>query len=96
MPDAKHKPAYMDIKAVNPRYEGATFEIVVKAMLQRPKKADSERQRRSRRTSPNRAAHSQVHKSIFMAPALVLHIRTAAQRRMGWKRASSSPVTDMS
>ena len=40
MPDAKHKPAYMDIKAVNPRYEGATFEIVVKAMLQRPKKAD--------------------------------------------------------
>ena len=42
MPDAKHKPAYMDIKAVNPRYEGATFEMVVKAMLQRPRKSDQE------------------------------------------------------
>ena len=27
------------IVANNPRYEGATFEMVVKAMLQRPKKA---------------------------------------------------------
>ena len=25
---------------VNPRYEGATFEMVVKAMLQRPRKSD--------------------------------------------------------
>ena len=39
MPDAKPKPAYMDIKVVNPRYEGATFEMVVDALLQRPKKA---------------------------------------------------------
>ena len=30
-----------DIKVdvINPRYEGATFEMVVKAMLQRPKKS---------------------------------------------------------
>ena len=40
MPDAK--PAYMDIEVVNPRYEGATFEMVVKAMLRRPRKADQE------------------------------------------------------
>ena len=26
----------------NPRYEGATFEMVVKAMLRRPRKADQE------------------------------------------------------
>ena len=31
-------PIKADVK--NPRYEGATFEMVVKAMLQRPKKAD--------------------------------------------------------
>ena len=40
MPDAKPKPA--DIEVVNPRYKGATFEMVVKAMLQRPRKADQE------------------------------------------------------
>ena len=34
----KPKPAEIKIDVVNPRYEGATFEIVVKAMLQRPKK----------------------------------------------------------
>ena len=40
MPDAKPKPPYMDFEVVNPRYEGATFEMVVKALLQRPRKAD--------------------------------------------------------
>ena len=30
------------IVANNPRYEGATFEMVVKAMLQRPRKSDQE------------------------------------------------------
>ena len=33
------KPKDIEIEVVNPRYEGATFEMVVKAMLQRPKKA---------------------------------------------------------
>ena len=28
----------IEIGVVNPRYEGATFEMVVKAMLQRPRK----------------------------------------------------------
>ena len=32
----------MDIEVVNPRYKGATFEMVVKALLQRPRKADQE------------------------------------------------------
>ena len=32
------KPIKVDV--INPRYEGATFEMVVKAMLQRPRKAD--------------------------------------------------------
>ena len=36
----KPKPADLKIEVVNPRYEGATVEMVVKAMLQRPKKAD--------------------------------------------------------
>ncbi len=42
MPDAKPKPkpAYMDVEVVNQRYKGATFEMVVKALLQRPRKAD--------------------------------------------------------
>ena len=35
----KPKPADLKIEVVNPRYEGATFEMVVKAMLQRPKKS---------------------------------------------------------
>ena len=30
------KPIKVDV--INPRYEGATFEMVVKAMLQRPRK----------------------------------------------------------
>ena len=33
-------PIKADVK--NPRYEGATFEMVVKAMLQRPRKSDQE------------------------------------------------------
>ena len=33
------KPKDIEIEVVNPRYEGATFEMVVKAMLQRPKKS---------------------------------------------------------
>ena len=40
MTDAKPKPPYMDIEVVNPRYKGATFEMVVKALLQRPRKVD--------------------------------------------------------
>ena len=38
----KPKPADLDIEVVNPRYEGATIEMVVKAMLQRPRKSDQE------------------------------------------------------
>ena len=37
-PTPKH-PKDIEIEVVNPRYEGATFEMVVKAMLQRPKKS---------------------------------------------------------
>ena len=36
----KPNPADVKIKVINPRYEGATFEMVVKAMLQRPRKSD--------------------------------------------------------
>ena len=43
MPDAKPKLPYMDIEVVNPRYKGATFEMVVKALLQRPRKAEKAR-----------------------------------------------------
>ena len=32
------KPKNIEIEVVNPRYEGATFEMVVKAMLRRPPK----------------------------------------------------------
>ena len=39
-PTAPQAPKDIEIEVVNPRYEGATFEMVVKAMLQRPKKAD--------------------------------------------------------
>ena len=39
-PSAPKPPNEIKIEVVNPRYEGATFEMVVKAMLQRPKKAD--------------------------------------------------------
>ena len=35
----KPKPPAVEVTVINPRYEGATFEMVVKAMLQRPKKS---------------------------------------------------------
>ena len=38
-PTAPQAPKNIEIEVVNPRYEGATFEMVVKAMLRRPKKA---------------------------------------------------------
>ena len=34
------RPKDIKVDVRNPNYEGATFEMVVKAMLQRPKKAD--------------------------------------------------------
>ena len=37
---ATKPPTPIKVDVVNPRYEGATFEMVVKAMLQRPRKAD--------------------------------------------------------
>ena len=37
-PSAPKPPKAIKIEVVNPRYEGATFEMVVKAMLQRPPK----------------------------------------------------------
>ena len=33
-------PKNIKVVVKNPRYEGATFEMVVKAMLQRPRKSD--------------------------------------------------------
>ena len=39
-PSAPKPPKDIKIEVVNPRYEGATFEMVVKAMLQRPRKSD--------------------------------------------------------
>ena len=36
---APKPPKNIKVDVINPRYEGATFEMVVKAMLQRPKKA---------------------------------------------------------
>ena len=33
-------PTDIEIDVVNPRYEGATFEMVVKAMLRRPKRPE--------------------------------------------------------
>ena len=44
-PPAPKPPKDIKVDVKNPRYEGATFEMVVKAMLQRPpkdKKADKE------------------------------------------------------
>ena len=38
-PTTPKPPKNIKIEVVNPRYEGATFEMVVKAMLQRPRKA---------------------------------------------------------
>ena len=37
---APRPPKNIKVDVINPNYEGATFEMVVKAMLQRPKKAD--------------------------------------------------------
>ena len=34
----KSKPADIEVEVVNPRYEGATIEIVGRALLQRPPK----------------------------------------------------------
>ena len=34
----KPPPPDIEVDVINPRYEGATFEMVVKAMLQRPRK----------------------------------------------------------
>ena len=47
-------PADIEVEVLNPRYEGATIGMVVKAMLRRPRKADQEgdgKQSRSARTS---------------------------------------------
>ena len=38
-PAPKRRPDGREVEVLNPRYEGATFEMVVKAMLQRPKKS---------------------------------------------------------
>ena len=39
---ASKPPKNIKVDVKNPNYEGATFEMVVKAMLQRPKKTDQE------------------------------------------------------
>ena len=39
---AQKTPKNIKVDVVNHRYEGATFEMVVKAMLQRPRKFDQE------------------------------------------------------
>ena len=39
-PPVPKPPTPIKVDVVNPRYEGATFEMVVKAMLQRPRKDD--------------------------------------------------------
>ena len=41
-PPAPKPPKNIKVDVRNPRYEGATIEIVVKAMLQRPRKSDQE------------------------------------------------------
>ena len=38
-PAPKSPKQRVKVDVINPRYEGATFEMVVKAMLQRPKKS---------------------------------------------------------
>ena len=35
---APEPPTSIKVDVINPRYEGATFEMVVRAMLQRPRK----------------------------------------------------------
>ena len=37
-PPTPKPPKDIEIEVVNPNYEGATFEMVVKALLQRPRK----------------------------------------------------------
>ncbi len=37
-PTAPKTPTPIKVDVINPDYEGATFEMVVKAMLQRPRK----------------------------------------------------------
>ena len=39
---APSPPKNIKVDVINPDYEGATFEMVVKAMLQRPRKSDQE------------------------------------------------------
>ena len=38
---APRPPKNIKVDVINPNYEGATFEMVVKAMLQRPKKTEN-------------------------------------------------------
>ena len=40
-PSAPRPPKNIKVDVINPDYEGATFEMVVKAMLQRPRKDDN-------------------------------------------------------
>ena len=42
MPTDKSDPDEIEVEVLNPRYEGATVEMVVKAMLQRPRKSDQD------------------------------------------------------
>ena len=39
---APKPPKNIKVDVINPNYEGATFEMVVKAMLQRPRKSDQD------------------------------------------------------
>ena len=39
-PPTPRPPKNIKVDVINPDYEGATFEMVVKAMLQRPKKSE--------------------------------------------------------
>ena len=41
-PAPKRRPDGREVEVLNPRYEGATVEMVVKAMLQRPRKSDQD------------------------------------------------------
>ena len=41
-PAPKRRPDGREVEVLNPRYEGATVEMVVKALLQRPRNADQE------------------------------------------------------
>ena len=52
----KPKPADIEVEVVNPRYEGATFEMVVRAMLQRPRKRADQDEDEDERTDDG--AHS--------------------------------------